>query len=197
MAPERSPLPPDVRVAVVMLPFLLAAVTVLLFDVLREIPVSYGCGEDDPPGHDAVVAAYRSGALPLHLLTIGAAFGALVLLSRDRGRGPLGLGWPTLVAVAVMALAALLVALGAGAALYVVLPLILIVIGIAEVAGPFGARATGALAALLLLGAAAWARHAILDDRTVGVRAALWALLVLAVAHLLLVYFQGDVPALC
>jgi hypothetical protein len=197
MAPERSSLPPGARVIAAALPFVLAAVAVLLFDVVREIPADYGCGEDEPLGHDAVVAAYRSGALLLHLLTLGAALGALALLSAGRGRGPLGIGWPTLVAAAAMVLAALLVLLGTDVALFVLLPLILVVIGIAEVAGPLGPQATGALAAALLLGAAVWARRAVVRERTLAVRTALWALVVLTVAHLMLVYFQGDTPTFC
>ena len=171
-----------------MLPFVLAAVAVLLFDVVREIPASYGCGEDDPPGHDAAIAAYRSGAMVFHLLTVAAALGALALLSADRGRGPLGIGCPTLIAVAVMALVALLALFPGDAAAYVLLPLIVVVVGFVVVAGPFGAQATAALAALLLLGAAAWARRAVGRGRTLAVRAALWVLVVLTGAHLLLVY---------
>lgn len=200
MAPERSPLSPRTGLLAAILPFVLAAGLVLLYDVVREIPASYGCGEDDPPGHDAVIAAYRSGAMVLHLLTISVTLGALALLSagRGRGRGPLGIGWPTLIAVAAMVLIVLQTLLPEdNDAAYVLLPLIVVVIGFVVVAGPFGAQATGALAALLLLGAAAWARRAFARDRTLAVRTALWALVVLTGAHLLLVYFQGDAPTLC
>ena len=197
MAGEGSPLSPRSRVLVAALPFVLAAACVLLFDVVREIPPSYSCGDSDPPGHGDVVAAYHSGALVLHLLTIGAALGALTLLSAGRGRGPLGIGWPTLVAFAAMVVAAVLVAVLDTAALIVFIPLVLVVIGIAVVAGPFGAQATGVLAVLLLAGAAAWAGRAVARGRTLAVRTALWALVVLTGAHLMLVLFQGDVPAFC
>jgi len=182
----------------VVLAFLLAVVAVLIFDVVREIPPSYGCGESEPAGHNDDIAAYHSGALPLHLLTIGAALGALALLSAGRGRGPLGVGWPTLIAIAAMVAAALIVLVPIdNAPLLVFLPLVMVVLGISVVAGLFGTQATGVLAALLLFGAAAWARRAVVCGRTLAVRIALWALVVLAGGHLLLVYFQGDPPTLC
>jgi hypothetical protein len=80
------------------------------------------------------------------------------------------------------------------AALVVFLPLVLVVIGFAVVAGPFGAQVTGVLAVLVLLGTAEWVRRGAARGRTLAVRTALWALVVLTTAHLILVYFQGDTP---
>ncbi len=198
MATERPQLSPAARTIVAAVPFALAAALVLLFDVLREIPLDYGCGEDAPAGHDAALAAYRSGATLLHLATVGCALGALTVLSAGRGRGPLGIGWPTLV-VGTLAVAAALLALLAGddAGGYVLIPLLLVVIGIVIVADGLGARATALVAVLLLSGAAVWARRAVGAGHTAGVRAALWVLVVLTGAHLLLVYWQGDAPHLC
>ena len=144
MSRERSLLAPRSRVLVAVLPFVLAAGLVLLFDVMREIPPDYSSrGGSISDDHDAVIAAYHNGALPLHLLTVVATLGALALLSAGRGRGPLGIGWPTLIALAVMVIMALLVLAQIPiAALIVFLPLVLVVIGFAVVAGAFGAQVT-------------------------------------------------------
>src|SRR5215207_3869321 len=93
-------LSPRTRGLLVAVPFMLAAALVLWFDVVREIPPSYGCGDIKPAGHDAAVAAYRRGATLLHLLTIGCTLGVLASISAERGRGPLGVGWPTSIAAA-------------------------------------------------------------------------------------------------
>lgn len=198
MRDEGSAPPHRLLSAAAVLAFLLAATVVLVFDVLREIPLSYGCSESAPAGHDDVVAAYHSGALPLHLLTVGIALGTLTLLSAGRGRGPLGIGWPTFVALAAALAAAVVVLVPIDdAALLVLFPLVAVVLGITIAAGLLGASATGALAATLLVATAAWARRSIARGRTLPVRTALWALVVLTIAHLLLVFFQGDAPTFC
>lgn len=195
-------LSPALRRLVVAGPFVLCAGLALLFDVVRDIPADYDCGEQPAAGHDAAVAAYASGALALHLVAIAWALGAIVLLSarggRAPGRGPFGIGLPTAAALTALVVATLLVLLtGGGAAFLVLLPLLLAAFGLAAVAEPFGPAATGLAAAALLLAAGARSGRVADTGRTVAPRVALWLLALLAGAHLLIVAAQGSGPFFC
>jgi len=193
---ERDGRPPRSRARrlVVVAPFILAAGLALLYDVMRDIPAGYGCG-GEPPGQDAAVAAYRSGAVPLHLLAIAWALGAVVLLSVA---GKRAIGKPTAAALGLVVIVVSVALLGNDVASGLVLvPLLLVVIGFTALAGPLGAAATGAVAAVLLLGAGVGSARAVDAARTVAPRAALWALALLAGAHLLLVEHQGSGAFVC
>jgi hypothetical protein len=195
---DGRPLSPHLRRLVVVGPFVLAVGLVLLFDVLRDIPPSYGCGEDEPAGHDAAVAAYLSGATALHLIAIAWALGGVALLSARGGRGPFGIGRPTAVALALVVVATPLALLANDSAGFlVILPLLLVVLGLVSLAEPFGAQSAGIIAAMLLLAVGLWAGRAVDTGRTGAPRAALWALVVLTGAHLLLVGGQGHGPFFC
>jgi hypothetical protein len=194
------------RRILVAVPFVLAALAVLVFDVLREIPLDYGCGESAPSGHEVEVSAYRTGADVLHLAAMGSTLVALAALTDRRGLGPFGLSWKTTFGAGLVVLSALVLAhwdalegdvadvvplLGMAG-----LPTFLVVVGIVELAGPGGPVATGAVAIVGLAFAAAWASSSV-GSRTLALRVALWVLMILLGAHLALVYFQGDAPHLC
>lgn len=198
MERDRRSLAPHLRRVVVVGSFVLAVGLVLLYDVLREIPPGYGCGEGEPAGHDAAVAAYRSGATALHLIVIAWTLGGIALLSAPGGRGPFGIGRPTAAALALVVVATPLALLGTDVAgVLVLVPLLLVLLGLVTLAEPLGAQATGIVAALLLLAAGRWARKTLDAGRTVAPRAASWALAVLTGAHLLLVSVQGHGAFLC
>lgn len=195
MAQTSRPLTPAARAAAVALPFLFGALLPLIYDVVREIPETYNCSVSEPVGHAAIVSAYEGGANLLHLGVIGCALAALLLLSA--GGGPAGVGWPTLVAAQIAVLSAVLALYTQTSVVaWVLLPLALFALSLAELAGPLGPQATGALAALLLVGVGVQACRATLGGRMAWARAALWVLVVLTGTHLLLVYVQG-VPPIC
>ena len=137
---------------VVALPFVVAALLTVVFEVAREIPANYDCGEEAAPGLDEQVDAYRKGYIPLHVAGFLSALAALVTISavrmRRTGRG--GIGWLTGLALG------LLIALFVAGAVWEEVRVAFIVvvfpaIGLVMVAQFIGPVATGVLAALLLL----------------------------------------------
>lgn len=199
MARSRSLLPPPAQACVVALPFLLAALLPLLYSVVRDAPESYGCWERPAATQAADVAAYAAGADLTHAGVIACALGAIVLLSVQRiGGGPFGVGWPTFaggVAIAVMALLA--AGSPGGSRTLALLPFALVALLLSEVAAPLGAEATGVIAALLLVTIAAVAGASAVAGRSRGPQAALWALVVLTGAHLIVVDLAGHGPYFC
>jgi hypothetical protein len=184
---------------VVAVAFLTAALLPFVFEVVREIPPNYDCGEEAPAGLARQVADYREGYIPLHVIAFAAAFGALACLSvaRRRRRGLPGIGSATGIVLALVGvfLVAGLVSEEArvGFAL-VVFP----AIGLLIVAEQIGPEATGFLALGLLLGLGVWlsagARH---QGRLLAASTACWVLLVLIPAHALIVSEQGGGPIFC
>lgn len=190
-------LSPTARGLIAAVPFVLAAALAVMFDVVREIPVGLTCNDETPAGYDAAVAAYRHGAIALHLAVLAVTLAAIVLLSRGHD-GPLGFSRATVTVIAMLTL--LFVALGlAGDRVFaLLLPLLVLVVGLAIVAQPLGAAATAILAALALLATSVWIYRGVVDrDVTRGPRAALWALALLIGAHLVLVQTQGEAPFFC
>lgn len=187
---------PRLRPFVVAGPFVLAAALALVFDVLRDIPPSYGCGDAEPAGHDAAVAAYRSGAIALHLIAIASTLGAIAVLSAFGARGRISIGRLTIALVLVVVGVSMALVVS-GNADWLGVPLLLVLIGFVWLAEPFGAQATGIAAALLLVAAGRWAHRASDAGRSYAACAALWVLALLVGAHLLLVELQGHGAFLC
>jgi cellobiose-specific phosphotransferase system component IIC len=190
-------LSPTVRGLIAAVPFVLAAALAVMFDVVREIPVGLSCDDETPAGYDAAVAAYRHGAIALHLAVIAVTLAAIALLSRGHD-GPLGFSRQTVRVTAVLTLLVVALEVTGERALSLLAPLFVIVIGLVIVAQPLGAQATAVIAALALLAASVWIYRGVVDrDVTRGPRAALWALALLTGAHLVLVQMQGEAPFLC
>ncbi len=189
-----SPTTTPLRAIAAALPFVLAALLAVLFDVAREIPVGLACNESSPPGYNDLVSSYKSGAVLLHVGVIACTLGAIALISVGPDTGPLGIRPSTLAAFAFVAFFALVVALGGRDALT---PLYLVAIALAELARPLGPQLTAALAVLVLLVAATFVGCRVAAGRTAGPRATLWGLVLLTSGHLLLVELQGEAPFFC
>jgi hypothetical protein len=183
----------------VAVPLLAAAVLPLVFEVVREIPPNYDCGQEAPAGLERQVAEYREGYIPMHVIAFVAAFASLACLSvaRRRRRGLPGIGNATGIALALVGvfLVAGLVSEEARVGLaLVVFP----AIGLVIVAGMFGAEATGFLALGLLLGLGVWlSAGARREGRLLAASTACWVLLILIPAHVLVVSEQGSGPIFC
>lgn len=190
---------PLLRGLIAALPFVLAAGLALLFDAVREIPIALACNESEPPGYDALVTAYQSGAVPLHFGVIACALGAIALLSVGPETGPLGIRPSTLAALVFAAFTVLVIVTGGSEARHLLVPLYAIAIGLAELAAPFGPQRTAILAMLLLLLllGATFVFARVVAGRPAGPRVALWILVLLTGGHLLLVDLQGEAPFFC
>ena len=177
--------------------FLLAIVLVLLFDVVREIPPSYDCGESPAPGHD--VESYRSGFEVLHgltLLFLVAAVAAVSVARRARS-GARGIGKPTAVVLAGIGLAALAalaipdLEMLALLALLPALPLLILAAGL-------GPQLLGLIAVAVFAWLGVWAVGAVRREGALTqVSALCWTLLALTAGHVLIVAEQGHGPYLC
>lgn len=179
--------------------FVLAALLPVLFDVMKDIPPSYDCGESPGADHDQKVASYQAGYEVLHglalLLSVSAIIGLSVARKRRRGAG--GIGIPTMCVVGGLGVAAVLALLFEPArvtALAVLLPAIALVV----VAQPLGPQLTGLIAAALV----AWA--GVRATQAVGIAGSLreqsvlcWLLFVLTAGHSLVVSQQGHGPLFC
>lgn len=170
---------------------LLAALAVLLFDVIREIPPQYGCGDERPNGQDAALATYRRGSVIFHATTMICAFAGLLLLMPWRRifahESRLRLAVTVALGIAVLALASALV--------YVLS--ILVAVGIVSVAHPLGPKATGAIAVLLLAAGTLVVASKAIADRWLVPGGWLVVLFVLTSGHWLVVTVQGSGPIVC
>lgn len=179
--------------------FALAALLPLLFDVIKDIPPSYDCGESTSADHDEKVASYQGGYEVLHGLALLLSLSAIVALSvaRKRRAGAGGIGIPTMGVVAGLGVAALLALLFESArvtALAVLLP----AIALALVAQPLGPQLTGLIAAALLAWAGVRATQAVRIAGSLREQSALcWVLFVLTAGHTLVVSQQGHGPYFC
>lgn len=178
--------------------FALAAFLPILFDVIREIPPSYGCGEEEPPGLDQMVASYRQGFEVLHglaALLLVAAIAALSTARRRRKGVTTGVA-ATVWAVAVIGAVALAALIGSDTA--AAWPAVLPAIALVGVAQALGTQVTALIfaAAIVLLGA-----RAILASRTSSTlyeaSTVCWLLLMLTIGHAMVVSGQGHGPWLC
>ena len=179
--------------------FLLAAFLPLLFDVIREIPPGYECGESPPVGED-VVASYRSGWEVLHGFTMLLSLVAVLALSiaRKRRVGEGGAGLPTACAAAVSGIAALLSLSGSGLALPGAIAALLPASMLAVLAAPLGPQLTGLIAAGLIAYAGVRATVATTTPGPLrGPSALCWGVFALTAGHALIVSQQGHGPYLC
>ena len=179
--------------------FLLAIVLVLLFDVLREIPPDYGCGESPAPNLDERVASYQSGFEVLHALTLlllAAAVAAVSVARRGRAGGR-GVGKPTAAVLAAIGLAALAAVAIPDLGVLVVL-LFLLAVPLLILAGGLGPQLLGLVAVAAIAWLGVWAVRA---ARRAGalkrVSVVCWSLLGLTAGHVLIVAEQGHGPWLC
>lgn len=182
------------------LPFLLAAVVVLVFDAGGDPPADYGCGESAGPGHDARVDAFRAGSLPWHaggilvcLLTLAA-----ISIARSPARGLSAIGGPTFAGIWA-AITLLPLSLVMKDELGLLLGLLGAVIGapLLWLAHPGGDLQECLFAVALLLGAALAAWLGVLDGLLRTVAAGIWWLTAFLVGHLFLVQLAGHGPILC
>ena len=178
----------DRRAALALALALSAALVAWYWLDLRPIPVDYDCGDAEPPGQAAALAAYRAAAPLLHLTCALSMLAALVALShrRMRARGEHRPGRPTAIAAALCALVAI-----AGVVMPEPVGVIVLVVGLVGLVSS-GLPAIVALGCLVAgaIGtskAAHWAT-------TTG----LWIAVLLGVPYnALLVYLQGNGPILC
>lgn len=181
--------------------FVAGAVVALVWDVLRVPPPDYDCGDEEPPGHAAAIAAYRSGYLPAHAGVAVLALGALVglsLLRRTRA-GRTGVVTPTTV-VAALLLTAIAVALAGVEIVAIVLAWVGVLgaLGLALLAGTFGVPFTASVGAVGLAAAAGLAvRNVARSPRAFVAAAALWLLLIAVAAHGMTVALRNDGPIFC
>ena len=177
----------------------LAALLLVLFDVIRDIPPSYDCGEGPGAGHDEKVASYRVGYEVLHGLELLLSLSAVVALSGARRRrvGAQGIGIPTVcvvIGVAVVALIALLLEPARVIVVAVLVPAIALVF----VAQPLGPQLTALIAAALLAWMGVRATQAVRVAGSLRGQSALcWVVFVLTAGHALIVSQQGHGPYLC
>lgn len=179
--------------------FALAALLPLLFDVMKDIPPSYDCGESAGADHDEKVASYQAGYEVLHGLALLLSLSAILALSvaRKRREGAGGIGIPTICVVAGVGVATLL-ALLFEPARFTAVAVLLPAIALTLVAQPLGPQLTGLIAAALLAWAGVRATQA---ARTAGLlreqSALCWVLFVLTAGHALVVSQQGHGPYFC
>ena len=177
----------------------LAALLPVLFDVIKDIPPSYDCGESAGAGHDDKVASYRAGYEVLHGLVLLLSLSAVVALSAARRRraGAQGIGVPTVcvvIGVAVVALIALLLEPARVTWVAALVPAIALLF----VAQPLGPQLTGLIAAALLAWAGVRATQAVKVEGSLRRQSALcWVVFVLTAGHALIVSQQGHGPYLC
>ena len=130
-----------------------AALIVSIFVLGRTPPPGYGCGHTEPPGHDAALEAFRSGAIPVHLACAALLAAALAWLSRERAAAAgreRKVGGPTVVGLALL--------LGY-AGVSVLFPDFFVLAAGLSVVVVGGLTPVGAIAASLLIAAAiAWFR---------------------------------------
>ena len=128
--------------------FALAALLPALFDVMKEIPPSYDCGESAGADHDEKVASYQAGYEVLHGLALLLSLSAILALSvaRKRREGAGGIGIPTICVVAGVGVATLL-ALLFEPARFTAVAVLLPAIALTLVAQPLGPQLTGLIAA--------------------------------------------------
>lgn len=176
--------------------FAVAVLLAVLFDVIRDIPPSYDCGESAGVDHDERVASYQGGYEVLHGLALLLSLSAVVALSvtRKRRGGAGGIGLPTMCVVAGLGVAALLFEPARVTVVAVLLPAIMLVL----VAQPLGPQLTGLVAAALLAWAGVRATQAVRIAGSLRTQSALcWVVLVLTAGHALVVSQQGHGPYLC
>lgn len=178
--------------------FALAALLPVLFDVIKDIPPSYNCGEGAGADHDEKVASYHGGYEVLHGLALLLSLSAII--AERRAQAPWGSRWigiPTMCVVGGLGVAALLALLFEPArvtALAVLLPALALTL----VAQPLGPQLTGLIAAALLAWAGVRATQAVRIAGSLRQQSALcWVLFVLTAGHALVVSQQGHGPYLC
>ena len=178
----------DRRAALALALALTAALVAWYWLDLRPVPVDYDCGDAEPPGQAAALAAYRGTAPLIHLTCALSMLAALVALSyrRMRARGERHPGRPTAIAATLFTIVATVA---------VVVPdpvgVIVLVVGLAGLLSA-GLPVIVALGCLVAgaIGSSKGAHWA----TTTG----LWIAIVLGVPyHALLVYMQGNGPILC
>jgi len=179
--------------------FMLAAFLPVLFDVIKDIPPAWDCGESPPLG-DHAVASYKSGWEVLHGFTMLLSLVAVLALSNARKRraGEGGVGLPTVCVAAVLGILALFSLSGSGLAGAGAIAALLPAILLAFLAAPLGPQITGLIAAALIVCAGL---RATLATRVPGSlrepSAICWGVFVLAAGHALIVSHQGHGPYLC
>ena len=182
--------------------FMLAAFLPVLFDVIKDIPPAWDCGEGPPLGqdHDYAVASYKSGWEVLHGFTMLLSLVAVLALSSARKRrvGEGGVGVPTGCAVALFGIVALFSLSGSGLAGAGAIAALLPAIMLGFLAAPLGPQVTGLIAAGLIVCAGL---RATLATRVPGPlrepSALCWGVFVLTAGHALIVSQQGHGPYLC
>ena len=184
---------------VVGLSLLAAALLPLVFELAREIPPNYGCGEEPSAGLERRVAEYREGYIALHVVAFVAALATLASLSvaRRRRSGRPGMGKATgiVLALLVIFVVAGLVSEEARVGFFLVIFPAIALLWISEQLGPEG---TAIVAMALLAGLGAWivpaARR---GGALLAASTTCWTLLLLIPAHALIVSEQGSGPILC
>ena len=172
---------------------LYAAAAVLLplpFWPFRERPEDWGCGDSEPPGHDAALDAWRSGAIPLHAGAALILLAALWAWSARHNEGKAG--WRTTFFVV---LTGVYIPIAAAWEEAFAPFAIATYIGAALIAQ--NAAVAGALAAVLLLGVAL--RTPPPGKNQFRLVAGLgWLVLLFGVpAHLTALYAEGYGPIIC
>ena len=182
--------------------FLLAAFLPALFDVIRDIPPAYDCGEGPPLGqdHDYAVASYNSGWEVLHGFTMLLSLVAVVALSiaRNRRVGEGSVGIPTVCAAAVLGVVALFSLARSGLAGPGAIAALLPALMLGLLAAPLGPQLTGLIAAGLILCVGLRATLATsIPGPLHGPSALCWGIFMLTAGHALIVSQQGHGPYLC